>query len=230
MARFIAMKAAALAFFLLAFCLLTLKVGFSTPLITQEPLLSLRIDIRNLVSSDGSEHIDEKKVASLIERVNVVYKQCQVSFVSRHILNVAADSLAVKIPPQSEAEVAAIGDKFNPQGFAPANEAIPVTFAGRFEFYAANYGVNVNALTWSFTSSGKVVRVHSMVARQRLDQSLAVETLAHEFGHLFLLNHSAVPGNIMGAGLNVSPEQCQQVRSYASKFYQPMMQNALATL
>jgi hypothetical protein len=188
------------------------------------PILELRLDIRNLISDSGKEKISEQRLIDLMEQVNQVYSQCQIRFVTRNILEIPASSLEIPFPPQSEADMTLIGSKIHPNGFGKTNEALPLTIAGEFGFFAPNHGVHLFALTWTWLNGpNDIGRMHSMIARQHLDGPHAVDIAVHELGHFFLLQHTGVPGNIMASGSGITLEQCAQIRSVTTTYYQAVL-------
>jgi hypothetical protein len=194
---------------------------FSSLLASAETI-QLRLDIRNLVSQDANENYPQEKFLDLISSVNSIYSKCGVQFKVRDIVNLSAQGLP--FPPKSEQDMADIAAKIHPHGFGKSDEAFPLTIAGRFNFLAPNHGVYLKALTWTFLNGpNDIARMHSMVARQHLDDPSAVEIIAHEFGHFFLLPHTQVPGNVMGAGRDFSADQCLQIRNFALNYYQALL-------
>ncbi len=184
-------------------------------------MIELKLDIRNLVSSSAKERISEERLKNLISEVNQIYSQCQVRFVTRNISEVAASTLQVSFPPQNENDLASIGAQLNPNGFAKTGEAFPLTIAGEFNFFAPTYQVNLYALTWAWLNGpNDINRLHSVIGRQHLDGSLAVEIIAHEFGHFFLLQHTGIAGNIMATGRGITADQCAQIRTVSETYYQ----------
>jgi hypothetical protein len=188
------------------------------------PMLELRLDIRNLISDSGKEKISEQQLTNLIERVNEVYSQCQVRFVTRKVLEIPASSLEIPFPPQSEEDMTLIATKIHPHGFSKTEEAFPLTIAGEFGFFAPAHQVNLFALTWVWLNGpSDISRMHSMIARQRLEGSQAAEIIVHELGHFFLLQHTGVGENIMASGFGISAEQCTQIRSITATYYQSLL-------
>lgn len=185
--------------------------------------IRLRVDIRNLISNSGQEEYPKEKFLELFREVNAVYAKCSVQFVPRNIDSIPASNFDVSFPPKSEEDMAALAARLNPQGFGKINEAFPLTFAGNFYFFSPNYQVYVKGLTWAFLNGpSDIKRMHSMIGRQHLDGTQAVEIVAHELGHFFLLPHSAVDGNVMGAGRDFTAEQCRQIRTMAANYYQAL--------
>ena len=211
-----------------ATALATVALGMAGPprsAAAEQPLIRFRLDVRNLTSDDRRESLSNDQLKGVVEQVNAIYSRCQIEFVSRFLGNIPASSLKIPFPPKSEADLITIASHIHPRGFKSENEALPLTFAGAFSFYSPTYKLMLFGLTWTFLESpGQITRMHSFIGRQHLDGTSAVEIVAHELGHFFLLPHSDIQGNVMGSGRAVTETQCQSMRTFAATYYQPLIE------
>lgn len=208
------MKNGALAFAISFLNLLWGAQALAIPAPPSEQELVLRLDFKNLTGPDGEGLLTKEEMTSLLVRVNEIWSQCSVRFVTRLVENVNARSLGVPYQPKSQDDLSRIAAALNPGGF---DHAIPLTVAGPWEFFDRNTGLFLHGLGWVFTRAdgAGIERIGAMIDARKIRWRTHGEIIAHELGHTLSLSHHPDPANVMNGDSKLTPEQCTQARGFS---------------
>jgi len=185
------------------------------PLRTGWPALKIRVDVRNTTGADDTGKLTPEELRSRLVATNDVWAQCSVEFVARSSENVSAAAMDLPYEPKSQDDIQRVLAKLFPN---TPTEAIPVMFAGPWNFFDPAYGVYLQGIGWYWMDGlGKVSKIGAMVATQRLFSPIGGALLAHELAHALSLPHTAEPKNLMGAAgtMDLTLPQCVQARDFA---------------
>ncbi len=184
------------------------------PLESGWPLISLYVDVRNLTGPGGTGTLPESKLASRIDEVNKIWSQCAIKFVVHSALNVSAEKLKIPYSPRSQDDLGKIAEALNPHGY---HDAVPLTFAGPWNFYDSRSGLYLNGLGWVFTNNQGLDRIGAMVSATKIFIPAGGAIIAHELAHALSLPHVANPKNLMGPGgtEDLTEDQCKQARNFS---------------
>ena len=199
-------------------CFLSISSAEAAPVPPERlPLITLRLDIRNLTGPGNEGGRTEAELSRPIEGVNEIWRQCGIRFAARETVNVSAERFNIPYRPASQEDLGRIAEALNPEGFARA-DALPLTYAGPWRFFDGGTGVFPTGLGWVFVNAdGTLNRIGAMVDATKPHGQYGAEIVGHELGHALSLPDNGISGNLMcgGSPAQLTADQCAQARSFA---------------
>lgn len=177
--------------------------------------ITLRVDVHNMVGPKDAGKLKKGVLRSRLAKANLVWSQCGIQFKPHVVNNVVAADLNVPYVPASQTDLSKIAAALNPNGF---HDAIPLTFAGPWNFYDAGTGVYLIGLGWAFMKNPTTIdHIGAMVDATRIFLPQSGLIIAHELGHTLSLPDGGGHDTLMGAGgtQNLTLNQCTQARGFA---------------